>query len=141
MRWTARGYCDAASRRNEPLFDAVVVRAPDFFFQAEDGIRDTSVTGVQTCALPILRKTAATCQRASSSARSQRCWRWPAASPWAGARSEERRVGKEGGARRAAAQAQGGGAEVARRARAVDRHVRRTGAWRASDAVDGARVL
>src|SRR5437762_4305394 len=27
---------------------------PDFFFfQAEDGIRDTSVTGVQTCALPI----------------------------------------------------------------------------------------
>src|SRR5437762_4508322 len=26
-----------------------------FFFQAEDGIRDTSVTGVQTCALPIFR--------------------------------------------------------------------------------------
>src|SRR5260370_42657788 len=27
---------------------------PDnFFFQAEDGIRDSSVTGVQTCALPI----------------------------------------------------------------------------------------
>src|SRR5262249_57864340 len=26
-----------------------------FFFQAEDGIRDWSVTGVQTCALPILR--------------------------------------------------------------------------------------
>src|SRR5882762_1687165 len=26
-----------------------------FFFQAEDGIRDSSVTGVQTCALPILR--------------------------------------------------------------------------------------
>src|SRR5437763_2814967 len=26
----------------------------DFFFQAEDGTRDTSVTGVQTCALPIL---------------------------------------------------------------------------------------
>src|SRR5437016_10253228 len=25
-----------------------------FFFQAEDGIRDWSVTGVQTCALPIL---------------------------------------------------------------------------------------
>src|SRR5260370_14956216 len=25
----------------------------DFFFQAEDGIRDSSVTGVQTCALPI----------------------------------------------------------------------------------------
>src|SRR5699024_12216416 len=25
-----------------------------FFFQAEDGIRDRNVTGVQTCALPIL---------------------------------------------------------------------------------------
>ena len=24
-----------------------------FFFQAEDGIRDVAVTGVQTCALPI----------------------------------------------------------------------------------------
>src|SRR5260370_12821141 len=27
-----------------------------FFFQAEDGIRDSSVTGVQTCALPIFLK-------------------------------------------------------------------------------------
>src|ERR1019366_5238058 len=27
--------------------------APAIFFQAEDGIRDWSVTGVQTCALPI----------------------------------------------------------------------------------------
>src|SRR2546429_5181173 len=26
---------------------------PIFFFQAEDGIRDVAVTGVQTCALPI----------------------------------------------------------------------------------------
>src|SRR3712207_8181412 len=26
-----------------------------FFFQAEDGIRDIGVTGVQTCALPICR--------------------------------------------------------------------------------------
>src|SRR6266540_3976156 len=26
-----------------------------FFFQAEDGIRDRDVTGVQTCALPISR--------------------------------------------------------------------------------------
>src|SRR3989449_2791123 len=26
-----------------------------FFFQAEDGIRDVAVTGVQTCALPISR--------------------------------------------------------------------------------------
>src|SRR5215213_10076948 len=29
-----------------------------FFFQAEDGIRDWSVTGVQTCALPICRGSA-----------------------------------------------------------------------------------
>src|SRR3989339_1442605 len=29
----------------------------NFFFQAEDGIRDWSVTGVQTCALPILGST------------------------------------------------------------------------------------
>src|SRR5260370_11947806 len=28
-----------------------------FFFQAEDGIRDSSVTGVQTCALPIFSGT------------------------------------------------------------------------------------
>src|SRR5256886_3115161 len=28
-----------------------------FFFQAEDGIRDLTVTGVQTCALPILAST------------------------------------------------------------------------------------
>ena len=27
-----------------------------FFFQAEDGIRDYKVTGVQTCALPILER-------------------------------------------------------------------------------------
>src|SRR2546429_2299375 len=27
-----------------------------FFFQAEDGIRDVAVTGVQTCALPILKQ-------------------------------------------------------------------------------------
>src|SRR5947207_11079906 len=30
-----------------------------FFFQAEDGIRDHCVTGVQTCALPICRQRAA----------------------------------------------------------------------------------
>src|SRR5256885_2964741 len=29
-----------------------------FFFQAEDGIRDYKVTGVQTCALPILDRQA-----------------------------------------------------------------------------------
>src|SRR5437867_6869330 len=32
----------------------IVVLVLFFFFQAEDGIRDRTVTGVQTCALPIL---------------------------------------------------------------------------------------
>src|ERR1039457_7574193 len=32
-----------------------------FFFQAEDGIRDYKVTGVQTCALPICRTWLAYC--------------------------------------------------------------------------------
>src|SRR3712207_286894 len=31
-----------------------IVECCSFFFQAEDGIRDIGVTGVQTCALPIL---------------------------------------------------------------------------------------
>src|SRR5699024_3967363 len=34
-----------------------------FFFQAEDGIRDRNVTGVQTCALPILRASLALARR------------------------------------------------------------------------------
>src|SRR5438093_11965527 len=71
-----------------------------FFFQAEDGIRDWSVTGVQTCAIPIL-------PRACDVVRGQaRCARRPRApldsvSARGGAlvreagRSEERRVGKE----------------------------------------------
>src|SRR6266704_4491904 len=33
-----------------------------FFFQAEDGIRDRNVTGVQTCALPISARSPATFQ-------------------------------------------------------------------------------
>src|SRR5205823_10822433 len=46
-----------------------------FFFQAEDGIRDKLVTGVQTCALPIcararaLRRTRRHGRRRSSAAR------------------------------------------------------------------------
>src|SRR5438093_7792340 len=35
-----------------------------FFLQAEDGIRDWSVNGVQTCALPICRRTEALVERA-----------------------------------------------------------------------------
>src|SRR5437868_13149750 len=40
------------------LFQAPLLTSPSlvFFFQAEDGIRDRNVTGVQTCALPILRR-------------------------------------------------------------------------------------
>src|SRR2546430_4296100 len=85
-----------------------------FFFQAEDGIRDLTVTGVQTCALPICasgapaasdaggagglpdgdtRNTAHTitrCDRTLAIALS------PAQrSLWLTWRSEERRVGKE----------------------------------------------
>src|SRR3712207_496414 len=35
------------------LFNQIVTFCFFFFFQAEDGIRDIGVTGVQTCALPI----------------------------------------------------------------------------------------
>src|SRR5947207_14629995 len=41
-----------------------------FFFQAEDGIRDHCVTGVQTCALPIFSKRSSTfCTRTSGRTR------------------------------------------------------------------------
>src|SRR5436305_9340538 len=73
-----------------------------FFFQAEDGIRDADVTGVQTCALPILLTVGnhslvslLTAARCSGSDHSE-----PAAAPSPlffiiQMRSEERRVGKE----------------------------------------------
>src|SRR5437867_11452826 len=74
-------------------------RPSSFFFQAEDGIRDRTVTGVQTCALPI--SSSAERLRTGSS-RPPPGWRWrtrcPSRSPWRRRRSEERRVGKEGGA-------------------------------------------
>src|SRR2546429_2982179 len=36
------------------IFSNLTIACSDFFFfQAEDGIRDVAVTGVQTCALPI----------------------------------------------------------------------------------------
>src|SRR6266850_338117 len=64
-----------------------------FFFQAEDGIRDYKVTGVQTCALPISGATAGSWRRRARSApcctRAPGGWRRPS---WS---SEERRVGKE----------------------------------------------
>src|SRR5438034_11723314 len=74
-----------------------------FFFQAEDGIRDHCVTGVQTCALPICApvwrnrslgpplKGLATGKIAGAGG-----------SPRRPHRSEERRVGKEGRSRRGA---------------------------------------
>src|SRR5437763_16619920 len=43
-----------------------------FFFQAEDGIRDTSVTGVQTCALPILSSSTRSRRRADTPRRRER---------------------------------------------------------------------
>src|SRR5712664_4642506 len=56
-----------------------------FFLQAEDGIRDLIVTGVQTCALPI----------SPGWAKSQASASWAGVQPASSARSEERRVGKE----------------------------------------------
>src|SRR5437867_10409666 len=84
-----------------------------FFFQAEDGIRDRTVTGVQTCALPIfcVRHRAVSAHadpvdrhRRWDRGRQQvlaRDWRpslWPTRR--ARERSEERRVGKECRSRR-----------------------------------------
>src|SRR5690606_40590025 len=66
-----------------------------FFFQAEDGIRDFHVTGVQTCALPISspKGLSATTSLGTWPQRSTRI-RLPGSSS-TGSRSEERRVGKE----------------------------------------------
>src|SRR2546422_11510879 len=58
-----------------------------FFFQAEDGIRDVAVTGVQTCALPISPRANRCDGACDGSARHGRGH----AALW---RSEERRVGK-----------------------------------------------
>src|SRR5690606_40904376 len=79
-----------------------------FFFQAEDGIRDFHVTGVQTCALPIFpfaaRRRRARKEGAKERARRSRTLRCltvssrrpPSFLPFGlRFRSEERRVGKE----------------------------------------------
>src|SRR5437667_9344639 len=53
------------------LVGFVLRRSPYlFFFQAEDGIRDRDVTGVQTCALPISSRPAAAILPALSPSRS-----------------------------------------------------------------------
>src|SRR5262249_56551964 len=67
-----------------------------FFFQAEDGIRDWSVTGVQTCALPIWTTSTSTPPAVTGSPCATRPASTRSRSPstrWR--RSEERRVGKE----------------------------------------------
>src|SRR5882762_8460478 len=48
-----------------------------FFFQAEDGIRDSSVTGVQTCALPISARCTQSYGRPLLNAWSMACQRLP----------------------------------------------------------------
>src|SRR5256885_8093123 len=87
-----------------------------FFFQAEDGIRDYKVTGVQTCALPISFEFVVVLAEAfdhgiedlsevshfSSSARRQSGRQVAGGHLCRGARqarSEERRVGEEGRSR------------------------------------------
>src|SRR5271169_3057190 len=60
-----------------------------FFFQAEDGIRFATVTGVQTCALPISSSSSSITRSRACTTSSARCLR---SSP--SRRSEERRVGK-----------------------------------------------
>src|SRR5687767_15867068 len=78
------------------------LRRRDFFFQAEDGIRDKLVTGVQTCALPISvisespHEIANQNQRLPSAAAEDCFFFW---GKWnqrhfRPVRSEERRVGK-----------------------------------------------
>src|SRR5205809_7328019 len=73
-----------------------------FFFQAEDGIRDVAVTGVQTCALPIYLKTREHLRQSGWAAElyyllshGHECrGDWPLIERDK-VRSEERRVGKE----------------------------------------------
>src|SRR5690348_18435077 len=82
------------------------MRCAFFFFQAEDGIRDGRVTGVQTCALPIWSSVFAPIANAVEGAVGPRMRShfWNAAEKsrairrrtfCACRRSEERRVGKE----------------------------------------------
>src|SRR2546425_8978250 len=73
-----------------------------FFFQAEDGIRDKLVTGVQTCALPISGTWACAAESQLRTRRTKTDGRMknvpattPPRVPCSSQRSEERRVGKE----------------------------------------------
>src|SRR5699024_11250393 len=66
-----------------------------FFFQAEDGIRDRNVTGVQTCALPISLTKKTAVFRGSGSLQFPSILLFYASLLTQDQRSEERRVGKE----------------------------------------------
>src|SRR5438874_6181087 len=67
-----------------------------FFFQAEDGIRDLYVTGVQTCALPILRRHASSSSRNSITSRANSSGSWSGAGIMPPGRSTERACGRWG---------------------------------------------
>src|SRR5438445_11244564 len=69
----------------------------NFFFQAEDGIRDIGVTGVQTCALPILFERIPSWLAGAWGAQAFQIARQAclAVLKHVRVRSEERRVGKE----------------------------------------------
>src|SRR5256885_16338434 len=79
-----------------------------FFFQAEDGIRDYKVTGVQTCALPILRLLAGAGPGPSAADPWRRAARHPDDPGHAGRRDPLR--GRAGGPPAAAHGPDGGGA-------------------------------
>src|SRR2546430_12547360 len=70
-----------------------------FFFQAEDGIRDLTVTGVQTCALPISQVRTSDnpqlMERMKSKLLELELKRTELLTKFEPTRSEERRVGKE----------------------------------------------
>src|SRR3712207_7749678 len=71
-----------------------------FFFQAEDGIRDIGVTGVQTCALPIFALYGKSYESAAAEAAALFSFDpgtplWRQYIDYLVGRSEERRVGKE----------------------------------------------
>src|SRR6266702_2682126 len=66
-----------------------------FFFQAEDGIRDGHVTGVQTCALPISSSLPGTCVVIIGIPIAIDSSQTSGGAAVDAVRSEERRVGKE----------------------------------------------
>src|SRR2546430_4954020 len=54
-RRLTKGLTEVMARAVSMETGEIVWSSCGFFFQAEDGIRDLTVTGVQTCALPIFR--------------------------------------------------------------------------------------